>query len=54
MKFVIDRESNISIYHQRYNQIRDRIFSGEISNGDKLPSERKIAEQLSVNCSNIV
>ena len=53
MKFVIDRESNESIYRQLYHQIKKKLFSGEILKGDKLPSERKVAEQLSVNRSTI-
>lgn len=54
MRFDIDKELNVSIYYQLYNQIRNKIFSGEILKNDQLPSERKLAEQLSVNRSTIV
>lgn len=54
MRFDIDKELNVSIYYQLYNQIRNKIFSGEILKNDQLPSERKLAKQLSVNRSTIV
>lgn len=35
MRFDIDKELNVSIYYQLYDQIRNKIFSGEILNYDQ-------------------
>jgi DNA-binding transcriptional regulator YhcF (GntR family) len=42
-------ESNLPIYLQIMNIIKDRIVSGKINGGDKLPSVRDFAQDLKVN-----
>ncbi len=42
-------ESNLPIYLQIMNIIKDRIVSGTINGGDKLPSVRDFAQDLKVN-----
>ena len=37
------------LYEQVIGQIQDRIISGELRPGDRLPSERELAEQLNVS-----
>jgi len=37
------------VYDQVIEQIKNKIKSGEIKKGDKLPSEREMAESLSLS-----
>lgn len=37
------------IYMQILEQIKDNVVSGQLKSGDRLPSERQLAEQLSVS-----
>lgn len=41
------------VYDQVIEQIKNRIKSGEIKKGDKLPSEREMAESLSVSRTSV-
>ncbi len=45
----IDKEIETPIYLQIYNEIRDKILAGLISEGYALPSERRLAEELGVH-----
>ncbi|PFA69179.1 GntR family transcriptional regulator [Bacillus sp. AFS015802] len=47
--FSIDRESHIPMYHQIYQYLRTQILSGKIDKNTKLPSVRRLAEQLNVS-----
>ncbi|MEI2666248.1 MocR-like pyridoxine biosynthesis transcription factor PdxR [Rossellomorea sp. LJF3] len=47
--FSIDRESHIPMYHQIYQYLRTQILSGNIDKNTKLPSVRRLAEQLNVS-----
>lgn len=44
---------NSKVYEQVIDQIKQLIFEGEIKRGDKLPSERKLKEQLNVSRASI-
>ena len=49
MQFYIDSKSGIPIYIQLKNQIRQRIASGSLQPGDKLPTVRELAVKLTIN-----
>lgn len=46
---IINRESNISICDQIVNQITRKISSGELEIGERLPTERELAEALNIS-----
>lgn len=54
MEITISKDSNESVYRQIYSRIREKIFSREILNGERIISERKLAENLGVNRSTVV
>jgi 2-aminoadipate transaminase len=54
MDINISRESNIPVYLQIKNQIREKILQGELVNGFKLPPERKLAEQIHVHRNTVI
>lgn len=45
----IDRESGVSLYRQVYEDIRGDILSGKLQQGERLPSKRRLAEQLRIS-----
>jgi GntR family transcriptional regulator/MocR family aminotransferase len=45
----IDRSSNLPLIQQVYQQIHDRILSGELSAGQRLPATRELAASLQVS-----
>lgn len=49
MVIVIKNNSNVPIYDQIKNQILDAIMSGEIKEGECLPSIRGLARDLKVS-----
>jgi len=49
LKISIDYNLKDPIYKQIYNQIIEAIASGNIKNGDKLPSSREMAGILDIN-----
>lgn len=46
---IISNSSNIPIYQQIINQIKGTIFSGELKEGDALPSIRTLAKNLQIS-----
>ena len=49
MKILISNISNIPLYQQIKDQLKDIIFKGEMSEGDPLPSIRNFANDLNVS-----
>lgn len=49
MKIEINRNSNIPINQQIHENIADRIRSGALSEGERLPSVRTLAKQLGIS-----
>ena len=49
MKILISNTSNIPLYQQIKDQLKDIIFKGEMSEGDPLPSIRNFATDLKVS-----
>lgn len=54
MEIHISREGNTPVYLQIKNCIKEKILQGELVNGFKLPSERKLAEQLQVHRNTVI
>jgi 2-aminoadipate transaminase len=54
MLVELDRESDLPLYLQISNQIRERIHTGDLPAGAKLPPERRLAAMLGVNRTTIV
>ena len=46
MKIIISNQSELPIYAQIKEQIKDQILNGQISEGTVLPSIRKLAREL--------
>lgn len=49
MKIIIKNGSPIPIYEQVKNAIKDEILQGNVSPGEKLPSVRSLARELSIS-----
>lgn len=49
MKIIIKNGSPIPIYEQVKDAIKDEILQGNISPGEKLPSVRSLARELSIS-----
>lgn len=53
MNIHIDFRSNMAIYNQIVEQLRQMIHSGEIKVGDQLPTVREMAADLRVNFNTV-
>lgn len=49
MKIIISNASSEPIYEQIANQIKSQIISGDLGEGDGLPSIRKLAKELQIS-----
>ncbi|MGM7703501.1 PLP-dependent aminotransferase family protein [Pseudalkalibacillus sp. Hm43] len=49
MKLVVQKESATPIHQQIYHQILNRIQTGSMPDGEKMPSLRKLSTELKVN-----
>lgn len=49
MKIIIKNGSAVPIYEQIKNAIREEILNGKIKSGEKLPSVRVLARELSIS-----
>ncbi len=47
--YDIDQRSSVPVYEQLVRQIQRSILSGDLSDGDKLPSIRELASALRIN-----
>ncbi len=50
----VDRSSDVPLYRQISQGLRDVIVSGELTEGSRLPTERALAEKLGVNRTTIM
>ena len=53
LKWTVDFSSGVHVYKQIINIIYAAIGNGELSEGDKLPTIKELAEQLEVNPNTI-
>lgn len=49
MKILISNHSKEPIFEQIKNQIKERILNDELTEGDSLPSMRKLAKELRIS-----
>ena len=49
MKLIISNVSGVPIYEQIKQQVKDAILSGEVKEGDALPSLRTLAKDLKIS-----
>lgn len=49
MQLYIDNRSGAPIYDQIYSQIKDAILSGQVTEGEALPSIRALAKDLPIS-----
>lgn len=49
LKIIIKNGSAVPIYEQIKNALRDEILSGKVKSGEKLPSVRAMARELSIS-----
>ena len=49
MKIIVSNASNLPLYQQIEEQIKEAIFVGELKDGDPLPSIRNLANDLQVS-----
>lgn len=49
MRIHISNSSPLPIYEQIVRQIKRQLFSGELNSGDKLPSIRSLAQELTIS-----
>lgn len=49
MNIIINNSSGLPIYEQIANQIKNMIISGELNEGDALPSMRLLAKELRIS-----
>ena len=49
MQLYIDNRSGAPIYDQIYSQIKDAILSGQVTEGEALPSLRALAKDLRIS-----
>lgn len=54
MKIKVDRISRVPVYQQISRAIESRILSEELSEGFKLPAERKLADEVGVHRNTII
>jgi GntR family transcriptional regulator len=54
MEFSIDIKSGVPFYRQIIEQIKFGIASGELDSGDRLPTVRQLAVDLSINPNTVI
>jgi GntR family transcriptional regulator len=54
MEFSIDTKSGVPFYRQIIEQIKFGIASGELDPGDRLPTVRQLAVNLSINPNTVI
>ena len=54
MQFAIDPKSGVPFYRQIIEQTKFAIASGELAPGDRLPTVRQLAVELSINPNTVI
>ena len=49
MNISINNTSDVSLYEQIYEQIKNAVLSGELKSGDALPTIRSLAKDLRIS-----
>ena len=50
---MLDKKSDTPLYLQLYEAVKNAVETGRLKKGDKLPSIRKLADDLSVSCTTV-
>ena len=53
MLFIVDMHSRVAVYEQIKQQVMERVRSGTLVAGAKLPSIRELSRMLSVNVNTV-
>src|SRR2546430_1820481 len=51
---TLDRSSGLPLYRQICQRLREAILSGELAEGQRLPTERALAHELGVNRTTVM
>ena len=54
MEFLIDAKSGVPFYRQIIEQVKFAIARGDLVSGDKLPTVRQLAVDLSINPNTVI
>lgn len=54
MQFLIDTKSGVPFYRQIVEQVKFAIARGDLESGDRLPTVRQLAVDLSINPNTVV
>ena len=54
MKIEIKHDTNMPIYIQLYEQIKEQIIYGKLKSGDKIPSYRELAKRCDVSMITVI
>ncbi len=54
MNFSIDAKSGVPFYRQVIEQVKFAIGRGDLSTGDRLPTMRQLAVDLSINLNTVI
>ena len=49
LKIIIQNSSEVPIYQQIYDQLKEEILAGKIAQGEILPSIRQLSKELKVS-----
>lgn len=49
----LDKESEVPLYQQLYTSVREAVESGHLRKGERLPSVRRLSEDLSLSCTTV-
>ena len=49
----LDRESSVPLYRQLYLSIRGAVESGNLKKGTRLPSVRRLSDDLHMSCTTV-
>ena len=53
-RFLLDLHSGVPVYRQIIDQVRGGIASGQLAQGDQLPTVRQLAVDLAINPNTVV
>ena len=54
MDLKIDRNSCVPVYQQIARKLEEKIVSGELADGFKLPPERRLADEIGVHRNTVI
>ena len=52
--FILNRKSDISLYEQLYEQLKQQILSGNMVAGQRLPATRELATEYQISRNTVI